>query len=49
MEEVEVGYKSTSIHLGVPVIWTEHIKLLPNGKNTSALNSFSTPYMAIDV
>ncbi|EER40359.1 DUF185 domain-containing protein [Histoplasma capsulatum H143] len=30
MEEVEVGYKSTSVHLGVPVIWTEHIKLLPN-------------------
>ncbi|QSS62643.1 DUF185 domain-containing protein [Histoplasma capsulatum] len=30
LEEVEIGYKSTSIHLGVPVIWTEHIKLLPN-------------------
>ncbi|EEH35475.2 DUF185 domain-containing protein [Paracoccidioides lutzii Pb01] len=27
-EEMEVGYKSTSVHLGVPVIWTEHIKLL---------------------
>ncbi|EEH44166.1 uncharacterized protein PADG_00455 [Paracoccidioides brasiliensis Pb18] len=29
-EEIEVGYKSTSVHLGVPVIWTEHIKLLPD-------------------
>ncbi|PGH16723.1 hypothetical protein AJ79_01596 [Helicocarpus griseus UAMH5409] len=29
MEEVEIGYKSTSVHLGVPVIWTEHIRLLP--------------------
>ncbi|OJD16247.1 hypothetical protein AJ78_03584 [Emergomyces pasteurianus Ep9510] len=30
MGEIEVGYKSTSIHLGVPVIWTEHIRFLPN-------------------
>ncbi|PGH33262.1 hypothetical protein GX50_03940 [[Emmonsia] crescens] len=30
MEEVEAGYKSTSVHLGVPVIWTEHIRFLPD-------------------
>ncbi|KAK2811700.1 hypothetical protein FQN50_002046 [Emmonsiellopsis sp. PD_5] len=29
MEEVEAGYKSVSTHLGVPVIWTEHIKFIP--------------------
>ncbi|OAX84435.1 hypothetical protein ACJ72_01185 [Emergomyces africanus] len=30
MEEIEAGYKSMSIHLGVPVIWTEHIRFLPD-------------------
>ncbi|EEP77323.1 conserved hypothetical protein [Uncinocarpus reesii 1704] len=31
MEEIEAGYKSTSKHLGVPVIWAEHIRSLPQG------------------
>ncbi|PGH04458.1 hypothetical protein AJ80_08511 [Polytolypa hystricis UAMH7299] len=33
MEEVDIGYKSTSTHLGVPVIWTEHIRFLPQGED----------------
>ncbi|KMP06220.1 AT11512p [Coccidioides immitis H538.4] len=33
MEEIEVGYRSTSKHLGVPVVWTEHIRSLPQGDN----------------
>lgn len=37
MEEVEAGYKSTSVHLGVPVIWTEHIRFLPDGENVPLL------------
>lgn len=28
MEECDIGYKSISIHLGVPVYWTEHIRIL---------------------
>ncbi|KAL2369572.1 DUF185 domain-containing protein [Blastomyces gilchristii SLH14081] len=30
MEEVEAGYKSKSIHLGVPIVWAEHISFLPD-------------------
>ncbi|KAM5469119.1 hypothetical protein MauCBS54593_004471 [Microsporum audouinii] len=33
MEECEIGHKSTSTHLGVPVYWTEHIRLLPEVEN----------------
>ncbi|EGE09076.1 DUF185 domain-containing protein [Trichophyton equinum CBS 127.97] len=29
MEECDIGYKSISSHLGVPVYWTEHIRILP--------------------
>ena len=32
LEEVDVGYRSTSAHLGVPVIWTEHIRSVPEGE-----------------
>lgn len=31
MEETEMGHKSKSTHLGIPVIWTEHIRFLPSG------------------
>ncbi|KAI1958880.1 hypothetical protein LOZ58_004917 [Ophidiomyces ophidiicola] len=33
MEDLEFGYRSTSKHLGVPVIWTEHIRALPQSDN----------------
>ncbi|KAI5287697.1 hypothetical protein KEM52_001458 [Ascosphaera acerosa] len=29
MQEIDIGYKSTSSHLGVPVVWVEHVKLIP--------------------
>ncbi|KAF3484210.1 DUF185 domain-containing protein [Arthroderma uncinatum] len=33
MEECEIGHKSISTHLGVPVYWAEHIRLLPETKD----------------
>ncbi|WEW59807.1 class I SAM-dependent methyltransferase [Emydomyces testavorans] len=33
MEEIETGYRSTSKHLGVPVIWAEHIRSLQQRDN----------------
>jgi hypothetical protein len=32
MEETELGYQSTSKHLGVPIIWTEDVRTLPKGE-----------------
>lgn len=30
MEEIDIGYRSTSEHLGVPVVWVNHIRSVPN-------------------
>lgn len=32
LEEVDIGHRSTSVHLGVPIIWTEHIRSVPEGE-----------------
>ncbi|KAL1955470.1 hypothetical protein VTO42DRAFT_8496 [Malbranchea cinnamomea] len=33
MEETDIGYKSTSTHLGVPVVWVNHIRSLPKDES----------------
>lgn len=42
MEEIDIGWKSTSSHLGVPVIWVNHIRTLPNGESRTANSSGET-------
>lgn len=32
MEETDIGHKSISKHLNIPVIWVEDIRLLPHGE-----------------
>lgn len=31
VEEIDIGYRSTSSHLDVPVVWVNHIRFLPKG------------------
>lgn len=35
MEEIDIGFRSTSIYSDIPVIWCEDIRLVPNGKMAS--------------
>jgi hypothetical protein len=38
MEETDIGHKSTSSHLGVPIVWVNHIRSLPKGEiHTNAI------------
>lgn len=39
IEETEIGHKSISKHIGVPVIWVEDIRLLPHRKSCCILSS----------
>lgn len=35
MVETETGHKSTSKYANLPIIWTENIRFVPNGKSPS--------------
>ena len=35
MEEIDMGFRSTSIYSNIPVIWCEDIRFVPDGNETT--------------